>query len=211
LPRSTHHAGGSVWSSIAVAPNGDVYATTGNGPNYNQFLQNSDSIIKLSPTWLKLLGSYKVPRAQATSDGDFGGSPVYFGSYVDACNKNGVFYALRQAPMRLVWWKRISSRKGGSFSCLAALAYNGTDLFLGGGNIKVNGIVHAGTVQERVPSTGKVVWTAGLVGPLLGSPTLDGGGVLTAGTFSGSSPGAYLIDAKSGAVIEQLITGWTFG
>jgi outer membrane protein assembly factor BamB len=211
VPAGAKHFGGSVWSSIGVARDGDVYATTGNGPNYNQFLQNSDSIIKLSPTRLKLLGSYQVPRRQATADGDFGGSPVFFGSYVGACNKNGVFYALRQATMKLVWWKRISSRKDGDQACLAAPAYNGTHLFLGGGNIKVNGIVYAGTLQERVPSTGKVVWTAGLTGPLLGSPALDGAGVLTAGTFSGSSPGVYLIDAATGAVIEQLTTGWTFG
>jgi outer membrane protein assembly factor BamB len=211
VPAGAKHAGGSVWSSIAVAPDGDVYATTGNGPSYNEFLQNAVSILKLSPTRLKLLGSFQVPRSQAVPDGDFGGSPVFFGSYVGACNKDGIFYAVRQSTMKLVWWKRISSRKDGAAACIAAPAYNGTDLFLGGGNIAVNGISYPGTVQERVASTGKVVWTDGVDGPVLGSPTLDGGGVLTAGTFGGSSPGVYLIDATSGAVITQLTTGMTFG
>ena len=211
VPAGAKHAGGSVWSSIGVAPNGDVYATTGNGPQYNQFLQNSDSILKLSPVRLKLLGSYQVPKAQATVDGDFGASPVFFGSYVGACNKNGVFYALRQATMKRVWSRRISGAIGGNAACLAAPAYNGTDLFFGGAGVMINGTAYAGSVQERVPSTGALVWSTGLAGDVLGSPTLDGGGVLTAGAYGGSSPGVYLIDASSGAVIEQLTGGSTFG
>ena len=211
VPSGAKHAGGSVWSSIAVAANGDVYATTGNGPKYNQFLQNSDSILKFSPIRLRLLGAFKVPRRQATTDGDFGGSPVFFGSYVGACNKNGVFYALSQATMKLVWWKRIAGADGGTAECLAAPAYNGSDLFLGGSKITIDGTDYAGSVQERAASTGTVVWTTGLTGSVLGSPALDGGGVLTAGTFGGSSPGVSLIDASTGDVIDQLTTGSTFG
>lgn len=211
VPAGARHAGGSVWSSIAVNRDGEVFATTGNGPKYNQFLQNSDSILKLSPVRLRLLGSFTVPRRQATVDGDFGGSPVFFGSYVGACNKNGVFYALRQATMKLVWSKQIASAAGGNPACLAAPAYNGTDLFFGGGRVTINGTTYGGSVQERTASTGTVVWSTGMAGAVLGSPTLDGGGVLTAGTYGGSSPGVDLIDATSGAVIEQLTTGSTFG
>jgi outer membrane protein assembly factor BamB len=211
VPSGAKHAGGSVWSSIGVAPDGDVYATTGNGPKYNQFLQNSDSILKLSPVRLKLLGSYQVPRAQATVDGDFGASPVFFGSYVGACNKNGLFYALSQATMKLVWSQRIGGAVGGNAACLAAPAYNGTDLFFGSAGVMINGTTYAGSVQERAPSTGSLIWSTGLAGDVLGSPTLDGGGVLTAGAYGGSSPGVYLIDATSGAVIEQLTAGLTFG
>ena len=216
VPAGSKNAGGSVWSSIGVAPNGDVYATTGNGPASNQFLQNSDSILKLSAVRLRLLGSFKVPRRQATADGDFGGSPVFFGKYVGACNKNGVFYALSQATMKLVWSERIASASGADASCLASPAYNGTDLFLGGGSITINGTAYAGSVQERLASNGKLVWSTGLTGgAVLGSPALDGRGVLTAGTFGGSTAGVYLIDASTdatkGAVIEKLTTGSTFG
>jgi len=210
VPAGATHYGGSVWSSIGVAPGGDIYATTGNGPRYNQFLQNSDSILKFSPT-LKLLGSYKVPRRQATADGDFGGSPVFFGSYVGACNKNGIFYAVNQATMKVVWWKRIANAAGGMAECLAAPAYNGTDLFLGGSKTTIDGTAYAGSVQERLATNGKLVWATGMTGSVIGSPALDGGGVLTAGTFGGSPAGVFLIDAASGAVIEQLTTGATFG
>jgi PQQ-like domain len=210
VPRGASNAGGSVWSSIGVAPDGDVYATTGNGPDSKPQLQNSESIIKLSATRLKLLGSFKVPESQVTSDGDFGGSPVFFGKYVGACNKNGVFYALRQASMKLAWWKRIATASG-TGECLAAPAYNGTDLFFGGGLTTIGSIQYAGSVQERLASTGKLVWSTGLSGNVLGSPTLDGGGVLTAGTYLGSDAGVFLINAATGDVITELDTGMAFG
>ena len=66
VPAGAKNAGGSVWSSIGVAPDGDVYATTGNGPASNPRLQNSESILKLSAVRLKLLGSFKVPQRQVT-------------------------------------------------------------------------------------------------------------------------------------------------
>jgi len=211
VPAGAKHFGGSVWSSIAVGPNGDVYATTGNGPKYDQFLQNSDSILKFSPIRLRLLGWYKVPRRQATADGDFGASPVFFGSDVGACNKNGIFYAVSRATMKIVWSKRIASASGGMAECLAAPAFNGTDLFLGGSKTTIDGTAYAGSVQERLATNGTLVWETGMTGSVIGSPALDGGGVLTAGTFSGSPAGVFLINATSGAVIEQLTTGSTFG
>jgi len=194
-----------------VAPDGDVYATTGNGPDDNPRLQNSESIIKLSAVRLRLLGSFKVPQRQVVSDGDFGGSPVFFGSFVGACNKNGIFYALRQATMKLVWQKRIAIRSTSIDVCLATPAYNGRDLFFGGGDNTIGGAPYLGSVQERVAGTGKLVWITGLAGDVLGSPSLDGGGVLTAGTYSGSAPGVYLVNAATGAVIKELATGLAFG
>ena len=211
VPAGSRNAGGSVWSSIGVAPNGDVYATTGNGPKRNQLLQNSDSILKLSPVRLKLLGSFQVPRQQVTADDDFGGSPVFFGSYVGACNKNGMFYTLTQATMKLVWSEQIASASGARAVCLAAPAYNGTDLFFGGSKITISGTAYSGSVQERAASTGTLVWATGLTGAVLGSPALDAGGVLAAGTYAGPASGVYLIDASDGTAIEQLTTGSTFG
>ncbi len=211
VPPGAENAGGSVWSSIGVAPDGDVYATTGNGPDDNPRLQNSESIIKLSAVRLRLLGSFKVPQRQVVSDGDFGGSPDFFGSYVGACNKNGIFYALRQATMKLAWQKRIAIRSTSIDVCLATPAYNGRDLFFGGGKNTIGGTPYPGSVQERVASTGKMVWITGLAGDVLGSPSLDGGGVLTAGTYSGSAPGVYLVNAATGAVIKELTTGLAFG
>ena len=71
VPKGT--VGGSVWSSVAVGPGGYVYATTGNGPTNAQRLSYSESIVKLDPDTLKLLGHYQVPASEVTSDSDFGG------------------------------------------------------------------------------------------------------------------------------------------
>ncbi len=64
--------------------------------------------------------------------------------------------------------------------CIATPAYNGTDLFFGGGKITINGTAYPGSVQERLASNGMLVWVIGMAGGVIGSPTLDGGGVLAA-------------------------------
>jgi len=208
VPKGKRNVGGSVWSSIGVAPDGDVYATTGNGPGRKPQLQSSEAILKFSPS-LKLLGSFHVPQKQVTTDGDFGASPVFFGGDVGACNKNGVFYAVRQSSMKLAWWKRIAKPNGGYGECLAAPADNGTDLFLAGAATTIDGTAYLGSVQERAPGNGKVVWETGLPAKVLGSPALDGGGVLTVGTYAADG-GVYLINAATGAIVEELTTGQTF-
>ncbi len=165
VPAGARNAGGDVWSSIGIAPNGDLYAATGNGPGRDPELRYAEAILKLSPT-LKLLGIFHVPASQRTVDGDFGRSSVFFGKYVGACNKNGVFYALRQSSMTLVWWKRIASTfyTNGYAECLAAPPYNGSDLFPAGGAATIDGTSYAGSVQERSPSNGVLGWETGLPG-----------------------------------------------
>ncbi len=212
VPAGARNAGGDVWSSIGIAPDGDVYATTGNGPGRDPEAHFAEAILKLSPT-LKLLGIFHVPESQRTVDGDFGGSPVFFGKYVGACNKNGVFYALRQSSMKLVWWKRIAStfRTNGYAECLAAPPYDGKDLFPAGGAATVDGTAYAGSVQERSPGNGVLVWETGLPGKVLGSPTLDGGGLLAVGTYTTApAGGVYLINAATGTIVAELTTGTTF-
>ena len=215
--------GGSVWSSVAVAPSGDVFATTGNGPAHHGLLGYSESILKLNPNTLALLGRFQVPAAQITGDGDFGASPVIFGRFVGACNKNGYFYALRQRTMTLAWRVQIGHNAGGHpgwGACLAAPVYNGQDLFFGG-NMTPDG-THLGTVQERSRHTGALLWAAPtpLPGGVMGSPTMDGAGVLAVGTYAaGTTLGVYLVNATSGEILppagspagSPLISGATFG
>jgi outer membrane protein assembly factor BamB len=205
--------GGSIWSSIAVGSNGDVYASTGNGPlgsPAEQLLGYSESIIKLSPT-LQFLARFQVPSAQEGQDTDFGASPVLFGPYVGACNKNGVFYALSQTTMKLAWQRQVSDSDYGLEACIATPAWNGKHLFFVTPAIKLGGTSYTGTVQERDPS-GPLVWVAGLPNALDGSPTLDGDGVLAAGTYDEQpTPNAtYLLDAANGHILRNVVTGGDF-
>lgn len=202
--------GGSVWSSVAVGPGGDVYATTGNGPASAPLLDYSESIIRLSPG-LRPLGRFQVPASQVTGDGDFGGSPTIFGRYVGACNKNGVFYVVDISTMALAWEQRIGAPASSSpyAQCDAAAVYNGKDLYIGGSPTTVDGTDYLGSVQERVPGTGALVWATGLPNGVLGSPAMDAGGVVAVGTYGVSSTpnSVFLVNAATGAILRALITG----
>jgi outer membrane protein assembly factor BamB len=205
--------GGSVWSSVAVAPGGYVYASVANGPTSDPELGYSESIVKLTPT-LSVAGSFQVPAAQVTSDGDFGASPTLFGQYVGACNKNGIFYALNRSTMTLAWQAEIgaASNAVSHANCLAAPVYNGTDLFLAGPEVTIKGSVHRGSVQERNARTGELIWKTGLPNAVTSSPSMNGVGVLAVGTwdFTGTPDATYLINAATGAIIKTLVKGRDF-
>ncbi len=205
--------GASIWSSVAVAPNGDVYASTGNGPfgsATSQLLAYSESIVKLSPT-LGFLGRFQVPSSEEGFDTDFGASPVFFGKYIGACNKTGAFYALYQSTMKLAWERQISGPGGGNSYCVAAPVWNGKHLFFATPDATINGVNYVGSVQERDPD-GQLVWIAALPNAVDGSPTMDGGGVLAVGTYdSNPTPNAtYLIDAANGKILRKLVIGADF-
>ena len=203
--------GGSIWSSVAVAKDGDVFATTGNGPENDQLLGHSDSILKFSPR-LRLLGQFQIPASQLTYDADFGASPVLFGRYVGACDKNGIFYAVRQSTMTLAWDKKVSGPSGPVTGCIAAAVYNGHHLFIAGLSVTLDGVSHRGSIQERDPHNGKLVWETGLPDGVIGSPSLDGGGVLAVGTYDISSVpcATYLVRASDGKILRRLVAGKDF-
>jgi len=201
--------GGGVWSSVAVGQNGDVYASTGSGPAGDRTLSLAMSILKLAPRTLRLIASWQVPRGI-----DFGGSPVLFGPYVGACNKDGDFYALRQATMTLAWQQRIgvSYAGGNEAECNGAPAYNGKDLFFAGTAVTIRGTAYRGSVQERTASSGRLIWRRGLSEGVTGSPTLDGARVLAAGTYDSGPAGeeTYLVDAATGRILRDLVSGLDF-
>jgi polyvinyl alcohol dehydrogenase (cytochrome) len=207
--------GASVWSSVAVSPADYVYVTTANGPNDDPLLGYAESIVQLSPTTLAPLATYQVPQAQVTPDGDFGASPVLFGDYVGACNKNGIFYALSRKTMKLAWQATIGAASDAvpHANCDAAPVYNGKDLFLAGPEVTIGGTTYRGSVQERDPATGKVIWETGLPNGVIGSPTMDGAGVLAVGTYDHTSTPnyTYLINAATGKIIRTLVRGFDFG
>jgi outer membrane protein assembly factor BamB len=203
--------GGSVWSSVAAARGGDVYVSTGNGPPAVPQLDYSESIIKLDPDTLKPLGHFKVPASQVTYDGDFGGSPTIFGRYVGACNKNGIYYVVKRSTMTLAWERRIGAGSSAATyaQCSAAAAYDGKNLYFGGTAVTVEGKAYRGSVQERDPADGRLRWEAGLPNGIIGSPTMDGGGVIAVGTYDSSkTPNAvYLVNARTGKIIRTPIKG----
>lgn len=198
--------GGSIWSSAAVDPAGNVYVTTGNAPG-SLNSRYTESIIKMSPS-LKPIASWTIPAADETPDADFGGSPTLFGNDVGACNKNGIYYALNSSTMSLDWKRRLGGPDTTVAECIAAAACNGKDLFVAGEAITINGTAYAGSVQE-LTLAGSVAWRTGLPNGVDTSPSVDAGGVVAAGTFDKTAtPNAtYLFDASTGKILKIMAPG----
>ncbi len=208
--------GGGVWTSVAVDGDGSVYASTGSQPKSTLNRYDSVSIVKLDGATLAKLGSYTVPNAELGGDGDFGGSPTIFGPYVGACNKNGRYYALDRDTMALVWKARIGAKSSSASpaQCSAAAAYDGTYLYMAGDPTTINGVPYQGSLRRIDPATGAFLWETGLPNSVLSSPTVNGAGVVTVGTydFTATPNAVYLIDANTGEIRRTLNTGgYTFG
>jgi outer membrane protein assembly factor BamB len=206
--------GASVWSSVAVTSKA-VFATTGNssagvgGDSY--------SIVKLDATTLVRTAKYTVPNAERVPDSDFGASPVLFTgggtALVGACNKGGYFYALRTSDMSFRWKLRVAQgSSGGSTACLAAGVWDGARLFLSGPLTQIGGVDYRGSVRRVDPATGKPVWETGLPGVVIGTPSINGSGVIAAPIFEFDSAlsGTYLLDAATGDIVRFLPGGTQF-
>jgi polyvinyl alcohol dehydrogenase (cytochrome) len=207
--------GPSIWSSAAADPSGQfVYATTGNGGG------DGASIVQLDSGTLAKLGSWQVPLSQQISDSDFGGSPTLFTAtlggtatdMVGACNKNGIYYALQRNDLAAgpVWQLQVGAGASGGPQCDAAAIWDGTHLFIGGNQSTIGGVAYNGSISMVDPATGTPIWQDGLSGPVIGSPSLDGGGVLAVQAYS-STGTLSLIDAATGAVLATIATGAEFG
>jgi polyvinyl alcohol dehydrogenase (cytochrome) len=216
----TGHVGGSVWSTVAVDGSGNVYATTGDGPAGSQRFQTI-AILKLSPA-LKLLAYFPVPPSEVTGDGDFGGSPTLFTATINgtatpmvgACNKNGLYYALRRSNMTRVWQIRIGVKSSDKVlaQCQSAAAFDGTSLYMTGPGTTIGGTAFRGALERIDPATGAISWQTGLPNGVLTSPSINGGGVIAVGTYdnSGLPNETYVFDASDGAMLAQLDPGNDF-
>jgi polyvinyl alcohol dehydrogenase (cytochrome) len=215
-----HAIGPSIWSSAAVDPSGkSVFVTTGNGPGGDQL-----SVVRLNAVTLTKQDAWQLPPSQRVKDSDFGGSPTLFTAtlagvptpMVGACNKNGVYYAFRQSNLHAgpVWQQKVgtaySPPNGVHTQCDAAAVWDGKHLFIAGNQTTINGVTHTGSIREVNPATGAFGWQRGLTSAPIGSPTLDGSGVLA---VTGESSGGVLnlINAKNGAVLRSFNTGREFG
>jgi outer membrane protein assembly factor BamB len=229
------NAGGDVWSSVAALPNGSVVASTGNGPGNAQECGgctnftgppgplHDQSIVRLGGSSLNLLDAWQVPTGQACGDCDFGGSPTVFTAdiggvstpMVGACNKNGTYYALAQDDLAAgpVWQDQIEEG-GANRECDAAAIWDGTDLIQGGGApTTIGSTTYLGSVQALNPSTGQPVWQTGLPGPVIGSCSEDGSGVVACGVYTADTPqdmGFYILSAATGQILEHISTPSSF-
>src|SRR5205823_2351540 len=133
---------------------------------------------------------------------------------VGACNKNGRYYALRAGDLAAgpVWKLQAGapfSNTSGD-SCLAASLWDGSHLFIAGNQTTIGGTTYFGSVRRVNPATGAPVWQTGLPGAIMGTPAVDGSGVLAAASYdgaTGATNAAYLLDAGNGHLVRTITTG----
>jgi outer membrane protein assembly factor BamB len=206
------HVGGGVWSSVAVSREGDVFATTGTGR-----LDDAESIVRVNGTSMAREQGWQVPTSDLTiNDADFGASPTMFDAtlngvpteMVGACNKNGIFYALKANDFSAgpVWkYQTSKATAAGSSSCLASAIWDGHHLFAPASPTTIGTTSYQGAIRELDPNTGAVIWARGLDGIILGSPTMNGAGLIAAGTYDQDGTNSvYLINKVNGAVLKTI-------
>jgi outer membrane protein assembly factor BamB len=172
--------GAGVWDSPTIDPStGDIYFATGNGST-TCTEPLSDAVIQASSS-LSLLSSWQIPAANHGPDSDFGATPTMFTSngapMVGIQNKNGFYYAFDRSSLSSgpVWQARIA-QAGTCPECgtgnISSSAWDGTYLYVGGGNTTINGVKCQGSVQALQTATGNTVWQDCLQsGPVIGAVT----------------------------------------
>jgi hypothetical protein len=217
VPSGTN--GGSVWSSVTTSTDGrTLWVTTGNeGTGFG----DSDAVVRLDGATLAKRERWTVPVAERVDDGDFGGTPVPFAATINgtrtllvgACNKNGRFYAWRRQNLAAgpVWSLQVGGAANSGNSCLAAGVWDaaGSRLFIAGDRTTIGGTSFLGAVRQVNPATGTPVWERGLSGVVLGTPGLNGSGVLAAATYDNTAANnaAYLLNASTGAILKTIDIG----
>jgi hypothetical protein len=200
--------GASIWSSPAT-DGSSVFATTGNGPAGSYGL----SILRLSPDLSVLRGTWQVPPAERVFDSDFGASPgiwTFSGTeMLGACNKNGIFYAFtaRRLSSGPVWQDQVGNPETvGPGQCDAAPLFDGSSLYVGSNGTTIRGTAYNGSIRKVNPATGAYIWQRGLTGSIIGTPSIDGGGVLAAASFGPTSGqnGIFLLNAVTGRLIRTI-------
>ncbi len=159
--------GGGIWSSPTVdASDGSIYVTTGT-PNACNLPELAPAIVKLRASDLTVLSSWTIPQQELYSDPDFGTTPTLFTAIINgvsrpligALNKNGIFYAWDRTNLAAgpVWETRIANPAGGPLSIVSA-TWDGSRIYVGGGNTIINGVSCYENISALDPATGAFAW-----------------------------------------------------
>jgi outer membrane protein assembly factor BamB len=94
-------------------------------------------------------------------------------------------------------------------ACLSSTVVDGDSLYIAASATTIKGTPYPGSIDELNAATGKIVWATGLPAEVLGTPSLDGAGVLAVGTH-GASPqlnADYLLNPVTGAILATVSNG----
>ena len=204
-------SGGGVWTSPSLdTATNTIYVTTGTRSQPSQTL--TEAIVALDASTLTLKSSWAVPASQEGVDSDFGSTPLPFNDAVGdqlvvAINKNGKAYAYNRKNLAAgpVWTQQVAiggtCPQCGDGSASSGALGNGK-LFLGGGNMIINGQGYKGSVNALDPATGKYLWQHGAPGAVVPALAYANGLVV-----DGAGPVLEVLDASSGTRLYSYTTG----
>ena len=191
--------GAGVWGSPTIdATNGTVYFSTGNAGSCSSSENYSVSLVEVTASNLSFVHHWQVPANQQLFDTDFGSTPTLFHATINGTdtpmvglpNKNGVYYAFNRNNINAgPVWQDTLARGGACPQCgdgsISSSAWDGTNLYLAGGNTTIGGQSCAGGVRQVDPSTGHFIWEHCMLdGPVLGAVTAVAGVVVVGqGTY----------------------------
>ncbi len=212
--------GGGVWTSPAVDDSGAYITTASPCPKKGVTVDDSCAIVSLDKDTLVKRGSwFPLFAERPAGDADFGGSPVLFTAtlggvstpMVAGCNKNGILYGWRRDNVSVgpVWRFQVGlGTKSGQLACLTAPVWDGQHLFEAGNQTTINGASFRGSIRELDPDTGTPIWETGLPAIVLGSPTMNGNGILAVSTYdtSGAPNATYFVDSTTGKILYTMPT-----
>lgn len=191
--------GAGVWGSPTIdESSGLLFFVTGNAGSCSSPEPMSVAIIKLRASDLSYQSSWQVPPGEETGDGDFGSTPTLFTATINGTltqmvgvpNKNGIFYAFNRNLIHVgPVWRATLAKPGACPTCgdgsISPAAWDGTTLYVAGGNTTIGGSPCQGSLRAVDPATGHFIWEHCMrSGPVLGAVTAVPGVVVVGeGTY----------------------------
>jgi outer membrane protein assembly factor BamB len=206
--------GGGVWGSPTIDESaGHIFFATGNGSSSCSSSQATYTfaLVELQTSDLSVVDSFQLPSNQRPGDSDFGSTPTLFTTstgtpMVGVANKNGKYYAFNRSSIGAgpVWTDQVAvggdCPQCGSGS-ISPSAWDGHNLYIGGGTTTISGGSCKGSVRKVNPDTGSYIWQHCMgAGPVLGSVTATASGVVAAS--QGNT--VIVMDASSGSTVARL-------
>lgn len=174
--------GGGIWGTPSIdTKTGMLYIASGTQSNCaGQPGDQSVGLIELNASNLSYVASWQIPKSAQISDADFGSVPTLFSAggkqLVGVANKNGIFYAFDRTNVAAgpVWTQQVAANTGSCPQCgngsISPAVWDGSTLYVGGGQVTINGVTCKGSVNALNPATGAFIWQHCLMdGPVLGS------------------------------------------
>ena len=208
--------GGGIWSSPAVdAKAGTIWVTTGTPHSCGAGVTLAPAVVKLRASDLAVLGYWTVPvSSQGAGDPDFGTTPTLFTATIDghvrslvgAANKDAIFYAWDRANPGAgpVWQSTLATASGDpAVGSIVSASWDGTQLYVGGGNTVINGRTCPASLDALNPATGAFVWRSCQASPMFAGITVVPG-VVVEGTLAGT---VLFLNAGNGTTLRSYATG----